>query len=330
MNSGRTTRWMFFAVLGGLAAALAPPVARAQALSTPVLALYPPQAGEVVFVDLQVARRSPHFARLKDQLLPKRFQDLEQLAAHLGVDFDRNVDRVSYALVGAAGDTELAELVGVVEGSFDLPETQRAAARSKLGTRAYRGAQMFSLGKNEHGVEFVFAFRDNANCLFGSRAQVEDMLDRAVKGGQSLLDNAEMRGLIDEVNRSTPIWMVLNGQFTKLGVLQFLGEGATLPGVDTMAERVRNATVRITLNRSLDSAVAARCASSADATWFSALLQTAIYFQRQRLSTSNPTMARVLTDAQVDRAEDRVSLAVSIPESDLATLLETRTFTLHF
>ncbi len=330
MNSRRTTAWMLSAVLGGLAAALAPPVAQAQALSPQVLALYPPQAGEVVFIDLQTARRSPHFARLKDQLLPKRFQDLEQLAAHLGVDFDRNVDRISYALVGPAGDTEQAELLGVIEGSFDLQETQRAAARHKLGTRAYRDAQMFSLGKNESGVEFVFAFRDNANCLFGSRAQVEDMLDRAVKGGRSLLDDAEMRGLINEVNRSASIWLVLNSQFTKLGVLQFLGEGATLPGVDTMAERVRNATVRITLDRGLDSTVTARCATTADATWFSALLQTAVYFQRQRISASNPTMARVLNDARVDRAEDRVSMAVSIPESDLATLLETRTFTLHF
>jgi hypothetical protein len=41
-------------------------------------------------------------------------------------------------------------------------------------------------------------------------------------------------------------------------------------------------------------------------------------------------MARVLNESKIDRAEDRVSMAVSIPESDLATLLETRTFTLHF
>ena len=330
MNSRRTTWWMLFAVLGSLAAALAPTTAQAQALSTPVLALYPPQAGEIIFVDLQTARRSPHFAQLKDQILPKRFQDLEELAAHLGVDFDRNVDRVSYAVIGVDGDTDKIELVGVAEGVYNLQDTQRAAARSKLGTRAYRDAQMFSLGKNERGVEFVFAFRDNATCLFGARTQVEDMLDRAVKGGRSLLDNSEVRNLINEVNNSTPIWMVLNGQFTKLGVLQFLGEGATLPGVDAMAERVRNATVRITLNRSLDSTVTARCATAADATWFSALLGTAVYFQQQRVSASNPTMARVLNEAKVDRAEDRVSLAVSIPESDLATLLETRTFTLHF
>ncbi len=330
MKSRRTIGWISIAVLGCALSALAPSPAQAQALSSTVLALYPPEAGEVIFVDLQTARRSPHFAQLKDQLLPKRFQDLEQLAAHLGVDFGRNVDRVSYAVIGVDGDTERIEMVGVAEGVYNLAETQRAAARSKLGTRAYRDAQMFSLGKNERGVEFVFAFRDNATCLFGSRAQVDDMLDRAAKGGRSLLDNPEVRSLIAEVNNSTPIWMVLNGQFTKLGVLQFLGEGATLPGVETMAERVRNATVRITLNRSLDSTVTARCASAADATWFSTLLQTAVYFQQQRVSASNPTMARVLDAARVGRAEDRVSMAVSIPESDLATLLETRTFTLHF
>jgi hypothetical protein len=327
MKSRRTIGWILFAVLGGVLSSLAPAPAKAQALSTTVLALYPPQAGEVIFVDLQTARRSPHFARLKDQLLPKRFQDLEQLAAHLGVDFDRNVDRVSYAIVG--DDTEQIEMVGVARASQPARDPARRRPQ-QARHRAYRGAQMFSLGKNERGVEFVFAFRDNANCLFGARAQVEDMLDRAAKGGPSLLDNVEVRALIAEVNNSTPIWMVLNGQFTKLGVLQFLGEGATLPGVDSMAERVRNATVRITLNRSLDSTVTARCATAADAAWFAALLEAAVYFQRQRISASNPTMARVLNESKIDRAEDRVSMAVSIPESDLATLLETRTFTLHF
>ncbi|HXE74716.1 MAG TPA: hypothetical protein VNN18_03630 [Candidatus Xenobia bacterium] len=326
MNSRQVAILLAFLALG----AWAPSMARAQALSAPVLALYPPQAGEVVFVDLQTARRSPHFARLKEQLLPQRFRDLERVSAALGVDFDRNVDRLSYAVLGVDGGTEQIEMMGVVEGSYDLRETQRAAARSKLGTRAYRGAQMFSLGTNERGVEFVFAFRDNATCLFGSSAQVEAMLDRAAKGGANLLDDPEMRALINEVNRSAPIWLVLNGQFTKLGVLQFLGEGASLPGAETLAERVRNAAVRITLERSLDSTVTARCATSADAAWFSTLLEAAVYFQRQRVNASNPTLARVLNDARVGRDDDRVSFVVSIPESDLATLLETRTFTLHF
>jgi hypothetical protein len=63
--------WVATLCLCGLLAAVgAAPPAGAQELAPQVLALYPPQAGELVFVDLQSARRSPHYARLKAQVLP--------------------------------------------------------------------------------------------------------------------------------------------------------------------------------------------------------------------------------------------------------------------
>lgn len=316
-------------LLGAALAALVPVPARAQALSQPVLALYPPETGEVVFVDLQVARRSPHFNRLKEQVLPERFRDLERLSAQMGVDFNRNVDRISYAFVSTTGDPAEADFVGVAEGAFELREAQRMAAAQKLVSSDIGPVAVYVLGRNDRGNEFVFAFRDNATLLFGFRNQVEAMLERA-GGGPSLLDNADMRDLINDVNRAAPIWMALNGEFTQLAVRQFLGEEATLPGVETMAERVRNATIRITLNRSLDSTMSTRCASATDALWFSGLLQTALYFQRQRLNSENPTLARVIGEAKLERTGDRISLGVSIPESDLATLVNSNSFTVRF
>ncbi len=316
-------------LLGAAVAALAPAPASAQALSQPVMALYPPETGEVVFVDLQVARRSPHFGQLKQQVLPERFRDLERLSAQMGVDFNRNVDRISYAFVSTTGDPMEADFVGVAEGAFELRETRRIAAAQKLVSSDIGPVSVYVLGRNDRGNEFVFAFRDNATLLFGFRNQVEAMLERS-EGGRSLLDNAELRDLINDVNRATPIWMVLNGEFTQLAVRQFLGQEASLPGVESMAERVRNATVSITLNRNLDSSISTRCASATDALWFSGLLQTALYFQRQRLNSENPTLARVIGEAKLERTGERISLGVSIPESDLATLVNSNSFTVRF
>ena len=319
-----------------LGAALAPAPAQAQALSQSVMALYPPETGEVVFVDLQVARRSPHFNRLKEQVLPERFRDLERLSAQMGVDFNRNVDRISYAFVSTTGDPVEADFVGVAEGAFELREAQRMAVAQKLVSSDIGPVAVYVLGRNDRGNEFVFAFRDNATLLFGFRNQVEAMLERAgpagggAGGGSSLLDNADMRDLINDVNRAAPIWMALNGEFTQLAVRQFLGQEASLPGVESMTERVRNATIRITLNRSLDSTMSTRCASATDALWFSGLLQTALYFQRQRLNSENPTLARVIGEAKLERTGDRISLGVSIPESDLAALVNSNSFTVRF
>lgn len=326
----KTNKGIFTLVLCAFlgSAGVALPTA-AQALASQVQALYPPEAGELVFVDLQVARRSPYFGPLKAQLLPERFRELERLAAVLGVDFNRNVDRLSWGFINR-GDPARAELVGVAEGAFYLDEVEQAAAQHKLGITTYRDARVYLLGANEQGQEFVFAFRDNATCLFGFRGAVQAMLDRGVTGGPSLLDNTSMRGLVEEVNRRASIWLVMDGAFTQLGVRQFLGEAAKMPGVETLAKRVRSATVRIELDRGLEATIAARCATTTDALWFSAFLEAALFFHRQQLNNSNPTLARVLSRAQLERHADRLSLAVAIPESDLATLIRTNSFALSF
>ncbi|MFQ5777807.1 MAG: hypothetical protein ACE5IP_07350 [Terriglobia bacterium] len=317
-------------VVGGMlagAAIFAP--AGAQSLAQPVLRLYPAEAGEVVFVDLQATRRSPYYAQLKEQVLPERVRDLAGFAARLGVDFDRNVDQLSWAFVkneSVAG----ADLMGVAEGTYFLEDVQRAAAAHQLGMTMYRGTPVYVVGKNERGKEFVFAFRDNATCLFGFRRPVVAMLDRAADGGPSLLNNAEMRALVEEVNQRAAIWLVLNGEFTQLGVRQFLGRAARVPGAEGLAGRVRSASVRIELTRGLESTVAARCATATDALWFSAFLQGALFLQRQQLNDSNPTLARVLADAELQRENDRLSLALSIPERDLITLIQSNSLTLRF
>ena len=313
------------AVLGMAVAA----PALAQELPSQVLALYPPQAGELVFVDLQSARRSPHYARLKAQVLPERYRELDQWARHLGIHFDRNVNQISWAFI-SGGDAANSDFVGVAEGAYFLNEIRDVAAESELTTSDYAGATVYHLGENEAGREFLFAFPDNARLVFGFREQVLPMLDRIRQGGPSLLDNPAMRDLIDQVNRRASIWLVFDGEFTELGVRQFLGDATQIPGAEALAQRVQSATLRMELDRGLEINLAARCASSTDAVWFGAFLEAALYFQRQRLNESNPDLASILADARLNRAGDQLTLDLDISESDMPALLQARSFTLSF
>jgi hypothetical protein len=285
-------------MLGVAAAAPLP----AQELPSQVLALYPPQAGELVFVDLQSARRSPHYTRLKEQVLPDRYRELDAWARRLGIDFDRNVNQLSWAFV-SSGDAANSDFVGVAEGSFFLDDIRDIVAKSEISATDY---------------------------AFGFREQVMPMLDRNRQGGRSLLDNTQMRDLIADVNRRASIWLVFDGEFTELGVRQFLGDATQIPGAEALAERVQNATLRLELDRGLETNLAARCASSTDAVWFGAFLEAALYFQRQRLNESNPALARILADAQLGRAGDQLTLDLDITESDMPALLQARSFTLSF
>ena len=310
-------------------AALAILPAAAQALSPQVMALYPPQAGELAFVDLQAARRSPHYEELKSQVLPANFRDLEEWARSLGVDFDKNVDRLSWVYINT-GDPANSDFTGIAEGAYYLDEIRKVAAESKLRSWSHRGATVYSLGENKRGIEFVFAFPDNARLVFGFRPLVEGILERAAAGGPSLLDNAVMRGLVDEVNRRAPVWLVLDPAYTQLGIRQFLGDAADAPGAETLAQRIVSATLRLQLDRGLTATVGARCASATDTLWLASFLDTGLFFQRQRLNDSNPTLARVLSDARIERTADRLTLTLAIPEADLLTLLQSRAFITNF
>jgi hypothetical protein len=303
--------------------------AAAQGLSPQVMALYPAEAGELAFVDLQAARRSPHYAQLKAQVLPENFRDLEAWADRLGVEFDKNVDRLSWVFVDT-GDPANSDFAGLAEGTFYLDAIRKVAARSKLAQRTFRDATVYSLGENKRGIEFLLAFPDNARLVFGYRPLVEGILSRAAGGGKGLLDNSVMRGLMEEVNRRAPVWVVLDPAYTQLGIRQFLGEAANAPGAETLTQRIVSATVRLQLDRSLTATVGANCASVTDTLWLSGFLDTALFFQRQRLNESNPTLARVLSEARIERSGERLTLTLAIPEADLLALLQSRAFNLSF
>jgi hypothetical protein len=305
-------------------------VAYGQSLSAPILALYPREAGELVFIDLQEARRSPYFDQVQAQLMPQSFHTLQQVAVTLDVDFNRNVDRLSWAYVDAKGDAAKSEFMGVAEGNFDPSAIARAAKEHTLPVSRYLGMRVFRAGSTDDGREFVIAFTPSDQCLFGYRDDVEAMLKRAARGGANVMNNDTMRQLVDDVNHDWPIWMVMNGDFTQLGMRQLLADAIRMPGVETLSTRVHTATVRMALDRGLAAKIAAHCATSADALWFSSLLQGALVIERQMMSSKNPPMARVLGNSQVQRDEDKVNLDVSVPESDLAALIQTNGLALHF
>ena len=299
--------------------------AAGQALSPQVMALYPHEAGELAFVDLQAARRSPHYAQLKSQVLPENFRELEDWARQLGVDFDDNVDRLSWVFLDS-GDPANSDFAGIAEGAYYLDDVRKVAAGSKLRSWNRGGATVYSLGENKRGIEFVFAFPDNARLVFGFRPLVEGILDRVAGGGRSLLDNAVMRDLAEEVNRRAPVWLVLDPIYTQLGIKQFLGDAATAPGAETLAARIRSATLRLQIDRGLTATVGANCATATDTLWLSSFLDTGLFFQRQRFNDSNPTLARVLSEARIERSGDRLTLTLAIPEGDLLSLLQSKVF----
>jgi hypothetical protein len=312
--------------LTGLALAGAAPAA-AQALPSQVQALYPPDTGEVVFADLRAMRGSRHYAQIKAQVLPAHFRQLETFGTLLGIDFERSVHQLSWAFVGPDGS---ASFGGVAEGDFSLAAIETQAKRQKLAVERINGHLAVVLGKSQEGTEFLFAFPDRTLALFGYRRVVEGMLERRAQGGLSLLENAALRGVVEEVNGKAAVWMALDNPYTVLAIRQMLPEAARLPGFDTLVGRMQSTSMRIELRDGLRGMAAVRCQSSADAVLLSTIVQAALTYHAYQLNEKNPELARVIREASVDRTDDRFQLSLNVPDRDLLTLLQKNSLTLTF
>ena len=77
--------------------AVAPLGAAGAAGRADVLYQLPRESGEVGFLDLQTLRASPHYALLKQRLLPARFAQFERFVVSLGVNTDTDLDWLAWA-----------------------------------------------------------------------------------------------------------------------------------------------------------------------------------------------------------------------------------------
>lgn len=300
-----------------------------QALANQVLGLLPERTGEVAFLDVKTLRGSPHYPQLKAQVLPDRFRSLVEWTRYLGIDFDRDVTQLSWAFLPADASGQVG-LVGIAEGDFPPDEIEREVARKKLPATREAGHLVVSLGKNDKGTEFVFAFVDRSTAVFGFREPALEILARRAQGGQSLLNNRALMDVVTRVNGKAPVWIAMDKQFTYLAVRQMLPGIENIPGVDTLAQRLSSSAIQLAVDSAMRGQAALRCENGSDAMLVSTLMQAALAYQTWRLNDSNPDLARVLGTMNLNRSDESIELALTISPNDLATLISKNSFALKF
>ncbi len=322
-------RYKFAFALILLVLTLAALPASGQALPNQVLGLYPERTGEIIFVDLRALRSSRHYAQIKAQALPQQFRSLEQWMNVLGMDFERQVQQLSWAFVPAAQGGAV-ELVGVAEGSFGVAEVEQNARKMKLGVSRPGGALMVNIGRMEQGGEFVFAFLDASTAVFGWRSLADEIVTRRAQGGQSLLNNTVLQSLLQELNGRAPMWVVLDKRFSELALKQLLPGASQVPGFDNVAAGMQSAWMRFELREGLRGLAVLKCKDSSDALLFSTAAQAAIAYQALALNSQNPDLARALQQMRVDRQNEQLNIEWNLPETELVALLAKHSFTLNF
>jgi hypothetical protein len=324
-----------FAVIAVLLAAWCAltPTARAGTLSTSVIGLFPKDVGEFAYADLRQARTQPWFAQLKQQMMPARFREFEQLLASAGIDPNAQVEEAAWALVPVMGTGANAvptgeQIVGVALGSF-RPETVDAYFKQqKLPTAKVGILTLYAFNKSTSAEDLFFTFIDSNTAAFGQRKEVERLI--AVRNGEaeSLLKNEQLSPLVLQANGSAVVWSVMNAAYTRLAMQQLAPETAQFPQAQQLTAKLKALTMRIVVASDVQAQFQAVCASPDDANTFAALMQAGLMYRRYQAGTAQPEMAALLDQTNISPAGDRLNLRITLTPAQVQALIAKNTFTI--
>src|SRR5271167_209141 len=141
-----------------------------------LLALMPADASVVLFIDLDALRQSTFLAELfKWAPQPKADADYAQFLQSTGFNYERDLDRVSIALLKHGQESTL---LAVAEGQFDRKKITAYASRT--GTREIRGGkEIFSVPASGGTRRIAFTFLRNDRIAMTNDASLELSLSQS-------------------------------------------------------------------------------------------------------------------------------------------------------
>ena len=298
----------------------------AGSLGTEVIAMFPKDVGEFAYADLKSARQFPWFPQLREQLLPSRFRQFEQVLASAGVDPNTQVDELAWGgMTGLKGTSE--EMVGVALGQFNPSSGEERFKQQKLPMFDVHGYHLYAFGTGTGDIFFMFI--DSNTAAFGHRASLEKLIDVRTGITESLLTNDQLFPLINEANGTGIIWAVLDRAYTRLAVQQLLPEASQFPQATAIISRLRAMTLNVEADSGIDAHFQAVCGSTDDANLLAAALQAGLLYRRYQEAEAHPDLAGALDQVRVAPSGDRLKIEAPVNQDQLLSLIRTRAFAVH-
>lgn len=316
-------------------AAFAARPAKAGGVSADTLALFPKNIGEVGYVDLKSARGEKWFPALREQILPDRFKQFEKFLASAGVDPNSQVDELVWGLVpqsmanekGANSGVPSSEMtVGIAMGNYNPETTEAYFKQQSLSLTKIDSFTLFAFGSGSGADDLYFFFLNPSQAVFGHKPLLEKLLDIHMGKEDGLMRNEQMYGLINEVNGSSVVWAVLNPAYTRLAMSQLAPEVQQFPDAAALVSRMQAMIITANPSGGVDAKFQAVCGSTQDANTMSQLMSAGLLYQKYEASKTNPELAQLLDQANVQPSGDRVTVALTVSDDQMTSLIKRNTF----
>ena len=184
---------------------LAPALAKATALDTSIVEMFPKDVTQISYLDLKTARQLPWFPIAEQTLLPLRLRKLEIFLSGTGLDVETQVDTLAWGTVSAT-KTHAEGIVGVAIGHFSPSTVENNFSDNNLPTFDQEGVRLLDIGGAPGDLFLVFL--DSTTAAFGERAALEQLLAVHFQGNESFAENPVLYPLVRDTHQASLTWTI--------------------------------------------------------------------------------------------------------------------------
>ena len=303
-------RFIFLAVLLVFPAALA----SAAALGTSARAVIPSEVQQIISVDYRALRDSPTALSLKERVLPENLKQFETALKSTGVDPEKDVDQLTFALFRT--EKNGLKVIGVASGEFSSKTVLARFKKQKVVGQKYKSALIFPLS----GMQMTFL--DDWTMLFGDTPAIRAALDARNGDAQSLSSNGKVSDLISSVENGS-IWSVLDDKGSQNMLRSALGDVSKLADYDMVKKRVIGSRYQMNFSNGVNFDLDVITSDNMTASTLSSMLQVG-----KRLKEANATGVEKLAIESMNVDSDSNQLRVHFKTDDqkFETLLRSDLF----
>jgi hypothetical protein len=295
----------------------APARSSSASLSMSVIGMFPRLVGEFAYADLKSARQCPWFSQFREQLLPPRFRQFEQVLSSAGIDANVQVEELAWGELPLSKNGEQG--IGVALGSFDPSSIEDRFKQQKLPMVEYRSYHLYRSG------DVLLTFLDSSTAAFGPRLALEKLVDVRMGTGESLLTNDSLFPLISEANGSGVFWVALDKSNAHFAMQQLVPQASQFRQAGAVINRVHAIMIEVDAGHGMDARFQVVCDSVNDANLLGVALQAGIMYRSYQDAQSQPDLAKVLANIRVTPSGDRLVIEAPVSDDQLGALCKTMT-----
>ncbi len=164
----------------------------------------PAMVNMVFYMDLHALRETSVGAEMREEIAMKITDDEDYLEfmEQTGVDIRRDLDQV---WVGALNGRGRSLGGAIATGNFDAKKIVTYLENRDHDTfeqRSYRGYDVYSGHDKDNSVVFI----NSSTAVIGDTEWVNATIDQIEDKAESVLDNPEIAGHVDDVRTKSPLW----------------------------------------------------------------------------------------------------------------------------